>query len=267
MRDDGGERREVMKLTAKNYFSNEANQYYMSVSQFKEFERCEAAALAKVYGNYAEEPTTAMLVGSYVDAYYEGTVEAFREEHPEIFKRDGSLKADFAVAEAVIARTKRDAMFQHYMGGAKQVIMTGIIDGVPVKCKIDSMMMHETVDLKVMRSFDDVYVPDFGRVPWFMAWGYDMQGSVYQEIRSQNEKGVKKPFILAAATKEAEPDIDLIEIVQEDLDNALLRFRQNVVRYDAIKKGAITPDRCGKCAWCRRTKALDSVTKSTEYGW
>lgn len=256
-----------MRLNAKNYFSDAANQYYMSVSQFKDFEKCEAAALAKVYGNYVEEPTTAMLVGSYVDAYYEGTVDTFREDRPEIFKRDGTLKADFAIAEAVIARTKRDAMFQHYMSGKKQVILTGVIDGVPIKTKIDSMLPSATVDLKVMKSFDDVYVQDEGRVPWFMAWGYDMQGAVYREIRRQNEKGVKKPFILAAATKEAEPDIDLIEIVQEDLDNALLRFRQNVVRYDAIKNGAITPGRCGKCAWCRRTKVLDGFTKSTEYGW
>lgn len=256
-----------MRLNAMNYFSDAANQYYMSVSQFKDFEKCEAAALAKVLGNYAEEPTTAMLVGSYVDAYYEGTVDAFREEHPEIFKRDGSLKADFAIAESVISRTERDEMFQHYMSGKKQVILTGVIDGVPIKTKIDSMLPSATVDLKVMKSFDDVYVQDEGRVPWFYAWRYDLQGAVYQEIRVQNERGAKKPFILAAATKEAEPGIDLVQIVQDDLDAALLRFRQNVVRYDAIKKGAITPDRCGKCAWCRRTKVLDGVTKSTEYGW
>ena len=47
---------------------------YMSVSQFKAFEKCQHLALAKVKGKYKREKTTALLVGSYVDAYFEGTL-------------------------------------------------------------------------------------------------------------------------------------------------------------------------------------------------
>ena len=58
-----------MILTNENYFSKEADMEYMSVSQFKAFEQCEAAALASVKGEWERTKTTALLVGSYVDAH------------------------------------------------------------------------------------------------------------------------------------------------------------------------------------------------------
>ena len=42
-----------MNLTADNYFSAEANQQYMSVSQFKNFQKCESAALAEIKGEFS----------------------------------------------------------------------------------------------------------------------------------------------------------------------------------------------------------------------
>ena len=38
-----------MILTNSNYFSKKANMEYMSVSQFKAFDKCEAAALAETF--------------------------------------------------------------------------------------------------------------------------------------------------------------------------------------------------------------------------
>ena len=35
-----------MKLTKKNYYSNKADQEYMSFSQFKQFNECQAKAMA-----------------------------------------------------------------------------------------------------------------------------------------------------------------------------------------------------------------------------
>lgn len=40
-------------VTAENYFSPEMNMAYMGSTQFKAFDRCEAAALAEVRGEYA----------------------------------------------------------------------------------------------------------------------------------------------------------------------------------------------------------------------
>ena len=70
-----------MVLNDENYYSAEAGKEYMSVSQFKDFygspgrEGCEFRALSVLEGHWKEDPTTAMKVGSYVDAYFEGTLE------------------------------------------------------------------------------------------------------------------------------------------------------------------------------------------------
>ena len=133
-----------MVLTDANYYSVEANKEYMSVSQFKSFRKCEFAALQEVNGEYSRAESTALLVGSYVDAYYEGTLDHFRDTHPDIFKRDGSLKADYAQAELIIRRLRIDPFFSKYMSGDKQLILTGQIEGIPFKCKIDSF--HSPVE-------------------------------------------------------------------------------------------------------------------------
>ena len=79
-----------MQLTAGNYYSREANREYMSVSQFKDFAgtygklQCEYSAMEKLEERWEDEPSTAMMIGSYVDAYFEGTLERFKAENPSI---------------------------------------------------------------------------------------------------------------------------------------------------------------------------------------
>ena len=253
-----------MKLTKRNYFSRKANKLYMSVSQFKSFEKCQACALAELQGKYERETTTALLVGSYVDSYFEGTLNKFKQENPDIFKKDGTLKAEYIQAEAIINRIERDKLFTEYMSGKKQVIMSGEIKGVPIKIKIDSLHPDKIVDLKIMKDFSNVYSSEKGVQSWFEAWGYDLQGAVYQEIVRQNT-GKKLPFYLAAATKETHTDIDIVHIGQEILDFALERFEQNVELYDAIKKGIIEPERCDKCDYCKDSKVLTEPTEAESF--
>ena len=253
-----------MKLTQDNYFSKEANQHYMSVSQFKSFDRCQASALAEINGEFEREQTTALLVGSYVDAYFEGTLDNFKAEYPDIFKRDGTLKAEYIQAEAIIKRIERDKLFAEYMSGEKQVIMTGEICGVPVKIKVDSLHPDKIVDLKIMRDFENIYDAEKGRLPFFEAWGYDLQAAVYQEIVRQNT-GKTLPFYLAVATKEKVTDIDIVHMNQKSIDFAFDHFKANVEMYDAIKKGIIPPERCGKCAYCKETKVLTEPTDSEDF--
>jgi hypothetical protein len=253
-----------MKLTSRNYFSKKANLEFMSVSQFKSFDRCQHSALAEINGKFEREETAALLVGSYVDAYFEGTLKEFKEAHPDIFKRDGTLKAEYMQAEAIIKRIKKDKLFMHYMSGLKQVIMTGEICGVPVKIKVDSLHPDKIVDLKIMRDFENIYVEEKGSLPYFEAWGYDLQGAVYQEIVRQNT-GKTLPFYLAAATKEKKPDIDIVHMNQKSLDFAFEHFKANVEMFDAIKKGVIEPERCEKCEYCKETKVLTKPTDSEEF--
>jgi hypothetical protein len=246
-----------MILTESNYFSTEANQFYMSASQCKDFLECESMALSKLNGLYVPEQSTALLVGSYVDAHFSRTLDVFKAQHPEIFKRDGTLKAEYEHANQIIARIERDDAFMAAISGESQVIMTGEIEGVPCKVKIDSLLPDRTVDLKIMRDFDGAYMPDEGyHRPWWSAWRYDIQAALYQEIRAQNE-GRRVPFGIAAATKEKpEPDIGLFEFPQSVLDAAMDEVRANVVYFDGLKKGLYEPTGCGKCAWCRSQKVL-----------
>lgn len=253
-----------MKLTQRNYFSKKASLEYFSVSQWKAFNKCPHSALAEIKGKYQREKTTALLVGSYVDSYFEGTLPKFIRENPEIFKKNGTLKAEYEQAEAIIQRILKDKLFTEYLSGEKQVIMTGEINGVKVKIKVDSLHPDKIVDLKIMRDFESVYVPEMGRVPWFEAWGYDIQGAVYQEVVRQNT-GKILPFYLAAATKEKITDIDIVQLDQKLLDEALDRFKREVEFFDAVKQGVIEPIRCEKCEYCKSTKVLTEPTSSEEF--
>lgn len=250
-------------LKNDNYFSAENSLKYMSVSQFKAFEKCEASALAELNGEWEREQTTALLIGSYVDSYFEGALDNFKLSRPELFKKDGSLKSDFVLAENVIRRIERDAMFMDYLSGDKQVIMTGAIADVPIKIKVDVLHKDRIVDLKVMKDFAPQYIPEQGRVSWIEAWRYDLQGAVYQEIVRQNT-GKTLPFFLAAATKEKEPDIGIFEVPQSSLDFELERFTEKVGVYQLIKRGVIPASRCEKCGYCRSTKILTKIIKLEE---
>jgi len=252
-----------MILTDENYFSKEMSMKYMGVSQYKSFMKCQAMAMAEINGEFVREKTAALLVGSYVDAHFEGTLDIFRAQNPEIFKRDGGLKSEYIKAEDVINRIERDPMFMDFMSGEKQIIMTGEIEGVPVKIKIDSFHEDKIVDLKVMRDFESGYKPEQGRLNWIEYWQYDIQGAVYQEIVRQNT-GEQLPFYLAAATKEKETDLGIFQIPQTYLDLELDKFKQNIQQFDAIKQGIIEPERCEKCDYCKRTKVLDRIINMEE---
>lgn len=50
-----------MILTSDNYYSPEADQEYMSCSQYQDFLRCEAAAMAKIHGVYTPTASEALM--------------------------------------------------------------------------------------------------------------------------------------------------------------------------------------------------------------
>lgn len=245
-------------LTEENYFSPENELRYMGVSQYKAFRKCPACALAAIRGEYVRPKTIALSLGSYVDAHFSGTMALFRAQNPDIFKKDGSLKSDFEKANGIISRIESQPLLVSLLSGEKQVIMTGVIAGIEVKIKIDSLLNDRIVDLKLMRDFEDIYVEEQGRLPWFEAWGYDIQGAVYREIVRQNT-GRVLPFTLVAATKEDEPDMDALELPESLLDYELERFISDAPTFDAIKHGVFAPERCERCAYCRATKKITAI--------
>ena len=252
-----------MVLTAENYYSKEADLEYMSVSQFKDFNgtfgkmACEFEAVEKMNGRWGPPKSTAMMVGSYVDAYFEGSLEDFKENNPDLFTQKGELKAPYKKAEDIISRIERDKYFMKFLSGEKQKIMTFDLFGVKWKIKMDSYIPGTLItDLKVMSSITDLkWVRDLGYLDFVRYWGYDIQGAVYQK-GVEIVTGERLPFFIAAATKENEPDIRIIEITQNFLDEALHVVEANLPRIMKVKNGEREPDRCELCDCCRHHRVL-----------
>ena len=260
-------------LTPENYYSVEANTAYVSVSQYKDFNGttgkmgCEFSALAKMRGEIQEEETTPLLVGSYVDAYFEGTLPTFVAQHPGIIssrgKTAGELKSEYKQAEMMIERAMKDEVFMRYMAGDKQVIMTGQIEGVPVKIKIDSFDGIRITDLKTVRSITETfYAKDLGqRLNFCEWWGYDLQAAVYREIVRQNT-GDLLPFYICAVSKDKtgtipHPRIKVIEIPPGKMDEKLTEVKGQITKIQALKNGDYEPLRCEVCDYCADTEVLD----------
>jgi hypothetical protein len=250
-----------MGLTAKHYFSPNSNMKYCGSSQFKSFLKCPAQAMAELRGEWKREDSTALLVGSYVDSWFEGTLDEFKAAHPEILKRDGTLKAEYIKADEIIDRVSQDELFMRYMGGQKQAIRTGYIEGVPFKIKIDSYHKGKAiVDLKVIKDFQPIWNDEKGiREDFIQYWGYDYQAAIYQAV-----EGEKLPFYICAVTKEAVPDFEVIQIPQAWIDSAMAIIKNEIGIIDAYKRGELEAPRCGKCAYCRQTKKLSRVISADE---
>lgn len=273
-----------MELTRENYFSQEVQMAYMGSTQFKDFLSCEAAALAKIRGQYKPPASRSMLVGSYVDAWYSGELPDFTERHPDMFKKDRTLKADFLAANAIIDRMQADRLYSLLMSGEKQVIRTGKIAGVPFKIKIDSLLDAAAcrqiaeefpdaapalgfgdgaiVDQKVMRDLGDVWSDEERRmVPFAQAWGYDIQGAIYQAV-----EGHMLPFLLAVGTREEPADLAALYIPDDALRAKLYEVEDLAPRFQAIKEGREEPRRCERCPWCRATRTLQTIVDFRELG-
>lgn len=234
-----------MKLTGKNYYGKEANDAFMSVSQFKDFRKCEAMALAKLKGEYEMPSSKALILGSFVDEMLTGTKKSkmafIMENRDQLFQKSSKLTLcedkDFLVfdspmsifhpsnkpyAEIVqaletIERIKKQPLMMKHFKSRHQTIMTGEIAGVPFKIKMDNYKPGQFIsDLKYMSSLRSPNLFD----PMVKYWGYDIQGAVYQEIVRQNT-GKRLPFFLDIATKETPAHLAVAEINQFDLDEAL----------------------------------------------
>jgi len=269
-----------MKLNESNYYTQEADKEYVSVSQYKSFcgsvgkRGCECMALAEMRREFERPVTTPLLVGSYVDAYFEGTLPTFAAQHPEIYssrgKTAGELKSEYKQAEIMIERAEKDPLFMQYMAGDKQVIMTGEIEGVPVKIKIDSTDGRRITDLKTVKNiYETFYVKDSGeRVSFVEWWSYDLQAAVYQEIYRQNT-GDLLPFYICAISKDKEdnvphPRIAVIELSPLLIRERLTEVKQNINHIQDLKTDVIKPIPCGICSWCADNLPLERVISTDD---
>lgn len=255
-------------LTKENYHSLEANKNYMSVSQFKEFDiehgGCPARAIAKLKGEWEDEEKTALLVGSYVHAWNEGK-EAFKkfceENHDSIYKKRGGMYAPFEQADEMIYKLKNDELVTKVREGQKEVILTFEMFGVPWKIMIDiyNPTMKSFTDLKTCRSIRERFWNEIARQKqsFIELYDYFLQMAVYAEGERINRKGLDyfSPHIIAVS-KEKPPDIAVIHMGTDFIEDKLLEVEMKLPYILAMKNGEIEPLRCGTCAYCRKTKKL-----------
>ena len=261
------EQENLTNLTNDNYFAPEHKKKYMSTTTFKDFLECEVMGLARANGEF-QKSSNALLFGGYIDAYFSNELADFTAKHPEMFTKQGTLKADFQSCDEVIKAIENaeneegEKIMLKYLDGEKQVVMTGVIAGVPWKIKIDAYHPHKAiVDQKVMKDLQPVWVSKNGmnvKVDFVEAYRYDIQGASYQEIVRQ-VTGDKLPFILAVTTKEECPDNLLLKIDNEYLGMALQEIEVKAPRYWDILQGRVEPKGCGHCPACRKKKKITGV--------
>lgn len=271
-----------MKLTTENYYDHQTDWQYMSVSIFKDFEKCEAAALAKLKEDW--QPVSSpvpLLVGNYTHSFFESAEshQKFIEENRSKMmstrgKSKGKLKADFRVADEMISALKSDHFFNEaYMPGDKEVIVTGKIDGYWWKGKIDSLVLDQGYfcDLKTV---DDIHKPHWIKVGnsnlrtnFIEAREYNMQMAVYRELIKQTFGVDCQPFIFAVS-KQTPPDKMAIDFNGVDdpylMDDAMEKIKKLQPHIWKVMTGEDKPEHCGKCEYCRRTKELSGFVHASE---
>ena len=266
----------TIKLTKSNYYSHDTDFQYMSFSVFKDFEKCEAATLAKLKGDW--EPTSnpeSLLVGNYIHSYFESPeahqefVEANKSEMISTRgKTKGQLKSSYKVADDMIKALSEDDFFNYvYMPGEKEVIVTGELFGHQWKGKIDSLCLDRGYfcDLKTVDDFHKGHWnPELRqKVNFVEDRGYHMQAAIYQELIRQTFDVDCQPYIFGVS-KQPIPDKIAISFDGDGqflMQSALEKIKTDQDRFWRVLMGEEKPKRCSKCEYCRQSKQLAGFTE------
>jgi hypothetical protein len=262
----------MLQLNKSNYHSVEADREYMSRSQYLGFMSCEAKEFARLKGEWTEEKSDALLVGSYVHAWNDGTREQFKKETPEMFTKAGELKAQFKTADKMIEVLEKDPLCMFTLQGEKEVIIIAEFAGVVWKVMIDSYNREKRrkVDLKTTKSIREKHWnADQGQYVSFIEnYKYPFQAAIYSEIERiamGRPEGDWGQFFIVAVSKESCPDKEVIDMF--DRDRYIIELEQvkvNMPRILAVKAGEIEPVRCERCDYCRSTRQLTGTVHYTQ---
>jgi hypothetical protein len=221
--------------------------------------------MAKLRGEWVDPPNDAFITGSMVHSWSQlETLGEFKREHPEMFKKDGTLYAKYEIANKMIDTLKNDPMVEKVRQGTKEVILTGELYGAKWKIMIDIYNPSKGyfADLKTTREIHKKYWNDEIRQHQNFIEYYDylLQMAVYAEIERQNRGGEDylQPHIIAVS-KEEIPDKAVILVGTEFIKDKLLSLEYLMPRFIEVKEGKREPYRCECCDYCRSTKKIDSV--------
>ncbi|KKC50173.1 hypothetical protein VE23_25040 [Paenibacillus sp. D9] len=219
---------------------------------------------------WKEPQTDALLIGSYVHAYFEGpeAFEEFKANNPELISSrgptKGELKTEFKKANNLIRAIESDPMCMFMLQGEKEVILTANFAGADWKIKIDCLNRDNNrfSDIKTTDSITkETWDKKLGYVSFVESKGYLTQMSLYAEIErlDAGRDGWIEPIIVAVS-KEDPPDKAVVGLKAYDIERELDQIRENMPRILSVKSGSEAPNRCEKCRYCRETKQLTKIT-------
>jgi len=246
-----------------NYFSLEADNQYMSCSLLDMFLSCESKTMNYLKGTYSRSTSsTALIVGNYVHAWAEGTLEKYKEKYKsEIFTNKGTLRSDFIVAENMIRTVEQDEFCMFMLEGESEVTFTGELFGEKWKIRVDKWQKEKNriIDLKTTKSIHEKTWVDGQKLSFIDVYHYQRRAAVYSEIVKQHT-GKLPSFYIVAVSKEAIPDKAIINLTDEE------RWQQEIYdvgvkmdRIKLVKAGKVEPVRCETCDYCRQTKKVDKI--------
>jgi hypothetical protein len=267
-----------MNLTKSNYFSLEANQHYMSVSQFKDmtpaFGGCEARAIAKLNGQYEQKYIQAFKEGHFVHSWNEGNLEEFKANNPDLYSSRGAtagqLKSNFQHCNTMIEVLENDPLVMKALAGEKEVIMTSELFGIPWKIMIDSYQPEVGIfaDLKALKEIDGKFWNKEAQCyeNFLEKYGYIAQMAVYAEVEkiATNRKEWLLPHMVVV-TKQDPPDHEIIYFDYEAIQQQLNIIGNHIERVKQVKNEEVEPTRCESCDYCRSSKKIKRIKHYTEF--
>lgn len=250
----------MMELNDDNYYSLEADREYMSVSQYKSFKKCEKQAMEKLNGEYEGLKSDALLIGSYVHSFNDGTIEQFKKENPSMFstrgETKGQLKSNFKTADNMINALKNDSICMRFLTGDKEKIVTGELFGVKWKAKVDCLNLEKGFfsDLKTTRGIHKRY----NGLTFIEHYGYVEQMAVYRELIKQQFGKDLIPYIVAVE-KNDNPLKAVIRIDENYTNPKLEEIEYTLKHIINVKNGLEKPIGCGICDYCRSTGKVNRI--------
>lgn len=267
-----------LDLTRDNYYTPEADQEYMSCSQYEDFLDCEARAMAKLEKRFIRTDSEAFIVGNYFHTYFEGPEahEQFCSEHfDDVYKTKTTKSrgteitgkyAPYVQADKMIAAAEADPNIKKLidMPGQNEIIMCGKLFGrYPWKIRLDKYIdspVRMIIDWKTVANiYETTWDPEAGaKVTFVERFRYLMRAAVYCEIEKQCTGNKTDPaFWLVCLSKQDPVDKEIISLNhRQQMDVELEKIHDNIARIQNIKAGILKPKRCGHCEYCRATKRL-----------
>ncbi|MDN7144415.1 PD-(D/E)XK nuclease-like domain-containing protein [Liquorilactobacillus mali] len=265
--------KKVKRLNRENYYSNEMDWKYMSATMFKNFIKCESAALDQLKHPPEQVDSKALLIGNYVHSYMESN-KAYQEfiddHHAFFFTQKGSKRADATLGDKMIKKLEQDALFQYFYNSdncEKEVILTGNLFDAQWKARIDSLNVEKGYfcDIKTTRELHKRYwsVQKRTWVSFIEEYNYALQMGVYKRLLQHK---YHKPFncYIFAVDKTQDTELEAIQMPNEDMEEQMEFIETHIERVKQVIAGDIEPVRCERCAYCKSTRKLNRFITPAE---